>query len=128
MLTASDLADLRAVQAEFMPDQCQILAKPGIGRDQYGDLLEGDWEPVATVACRVNPVNIRGLGSESLTNAQFLTSTPQFEITVPFDTNVHDANRIMHVQSGTTFEISDSGMAGTFATARRVMAQQVGRG
>lgn len=128
MLTASDLTELRSVQAAFMPDQCQVLARSTDGRDQYGDQVESAWEVVSTVACRINTVNARGLSSESLTNAQFLTSTPQFEITVPFDTDVHDASRIRHVSSGIDFQVTDAGMAGTFATARRVIAQQVGRG
>lgn len=119
---APETAANRAVQARYMPDACQIMRRSST-RDAYNEQVD-TYAPVVTVQCRIAQVVSRG-GSEVVTGANMLTGTPQFELTVPYDTDVRDSDRIQH--NGTTYDVMDCGIAGTFATARRVILQRIGR-
>lgn len=120
---ASETAANRATQARYMPDTCQVLRRTST-RDAFNEKVDA-YEVVATVPCRIAALNVRGRGGETVSSAMVLTGTPQFELTVPYDTEVLDSDRIAH--NGITYDVTDAGLAGTFATARRVMLQRIGR-
>lgn len=112
----------RRQQERTMRDTCQIKRLTRGDRNQFGTKVES-WPVVATVKCRI--------AMQSASNEQpvmgALSSTPTFMLTVPWNTEVHDSDHVVHVPSGNEYEVKDAGQINTLATARRVQLVQLGR-
>lgn len=117
MLTADELAAMRATVEDALPDTAQVQRRTLVS-DGAGGYTES-WSTVATVACRV----ARGgqLPQERVI-AERLTTTSIWTLTLPALTDVTAADRI--VVASRTFEVVDVG-ARSDEVARRVVCMEV---
>lgn len=115
----------RRQQERTMRDTCRIKRRQDGSRNQFGQKTES-W-PVATeVKCRIS-MGASTVGANEQAVMGALSSVPTFTLTVPWNTTVLDSDRIEHVESGNEYEVKDAGQPNTFASARKVMLQRIGR-
>ena len=125
MLSDATLASLRAVQLAAMPDECLIERKTFGARNAFGERTE-TWTEVATVACRMAAVGLAGGRNAVVTAFRALTTTSDFDLTVPLDTDIRGGDRVTY--QGVTFEVAGEPITGTWATAKRVALTRLERG
>lgn len=118
MLTAAELAAMRATQAEAMPDTC-IVSRPTLTADGSGGQTEG-WATAATVACRVAPMGARGAERAI---AERMGAVMAYVVTVSTTTDVRSQDRI--VVGARTFEVVTVLDGEAWETARRVACTEV---
>ena len=118
MLTATELAAMRATQATAMPDTC-VISRPTLTPDGAGGQTEG-FATVATVACRVGPMGNRG---EERAIAERMGAVTPYMVTVPTTTDVRTQDRI--VVGARTFEVATVLDTEAWETARRVACIEV---
>lgn len=110
-----DLAQLRRVNQSFMPSVCTIKRNTATTRDAYGDPVS-TWETVASnVPCRVGRTN---LGSEQVTNARVLADVATHAASLPFDTDIHAADRLEF--DDVTYDVTGEPIATSYGTSKRV--------
>lgn len=98
MLTARELADLRADMVELMPGTA-VIERPTETVDNAG-IPKQSWAAVGTVICRVDPayrMDSRGVVADREAARVYFT------MTVPWDANIAEGDRV--VVSGDTLEI-----------------------
>ena len=117
MLTASDLASLRATQESLMPDTCVIERRTLGARDAYADRSE-TWATVATVPCRLAIAAGGNSTGEVVTAMQTLSAITSYALTVPWQTNVQGSDRV--TVNGARYEVKATPKAVSYMTAKRV--------
>ncbi len=117
MLSATDLAAMRSTVDASLPDVAQVQRRT-LTSDGAGGYTES-WNTVATVACRVAP---SGQSPQERVIAERLTATSVWTITLPAETDVRPADRLL---VGTrTFEVAGV-LARSEEIARRVICTEV---
>jgi len=91
-LSDAQLASFRADVAKLLPDTCTI-SSVGYTSDCAG-VSTPALTTVATVACRVDPINSRGGGIEAVAARQALDT--MYQLTVPYDTDIRVGYKVTH--------------------------------
>lgn len=100
MLSAAELAAMRDIEELVMPST-GVIERYGLTSDGIGGFTEA-WAAVGTVSCDLWPVNQREERERFRSGGQIISKSDWF-VTVPFDTNITAADRI--VVDGRSFEI-----------------------
>ena len=116
MLSAGELAAMRATQAEALPGTA-VISRNTPTSDGMGGWTDA-WAAVGTVDCRVSP---SGSGAESLI-AERITDADAWNITLPYNTDVTAKDRI--AIGARRFEVVTV-LPKSWETARRVVATEV---
>jgi hypothetical protein len=126
-LTAADLAELRAVQAGFMPETFEVLRNTATTRDAFNDRVD-DWQVVATVRGRIAATNARGQNNEVVTSAMFLSGVSTYDVTLPYDSVIQDQDRLRLTKGEKqfVFQVKPGSFNASFVTALRVTVQLIG--
>src|SRR5690349_5592668 len=96
ILTAGEMADIRADMEAILPDTCTITRTPNVQNDSGG---WADGTPVATdVACRLGPV----AGRERVLGGRVVEESDAV-LTLPYDADVEGADTITH--GGTVYQV-----------------------
>lgn len=90
MLTARELAQLRADILETLPDTCQIQ-RVTLVADAHGNTSEV-WATVATVACRLDPF-FRMASPNPVAAQEKMRNS--YRLTVPYDADLRDGDRVL---------------------------------
>ncbi len=98
LLTARELAQLRADLSELLPDTCTIL-RPTTGNTN-GYVSKTFGTAVASTACRIDP---NGGGGREVIAARE-GNTTDYILTLEYNADVEDTDRI--VISGTTYSVT----------------------
>lgn len=114
MLTDTELTDMQTIAESALPDTATIQRKTRTADSIGGATVV--WANLATVACRFTPAG--GSPQERLI-AQRLSPRSVFRITLPAETDVRAADRI--VIDGQTYDVAGL-LLGSWETARRVVA------
>ena len=93
MVAPADLAMLRAEQNTLMPGTAEIVRRTDGARDAFGDVTE-TWATVATVPCRLAASKLGNAGGEVVTVFGALTGVTQFDLTLPWDTDIRGKDRV----------------------------------
>ncbi len=118
MLTAAEIADMRATQDMALPSSCAI-SRVALTSDGAGGQTES-WSTNATVSCRLGALG--NSGAERVI-AERLTSVTPFVVTLPAGTDVLPKDRI--VVDGRAFEVVVVLDKAAWETARRVAVTEV---
>lgn len=114
MLTTAELAQLRAAVNRLLLDQVEIQ-RPMPVRQPDGSVAD-DWQPVATLACRVGPAPTP---HEQQLGGQLRGVTPVV-FTLPAGSDVQGEDRL--IWQGRTFNVSGAPGARSDELSRRVVA------
>lgn len=90
MLTASELAEARALQRTLMLDRVQIHRKQGEEWDEEAGRMVASWPLVADVPARISMPQ----GSGPIAVSGVLVYPEQTAITVPHDTDLYAGDRV----------------------------------
>lgn len=104
MLSASDLAAMKATMIESLPDSCTLVVDTYVSDGAGGHTTT----PSAgvTVACRVSPLRLtRSSANAEVEEVGRIIEQSLWLITMPYGTTVSPAHRITHDQGGRTFEV-----------------------
>lgn len=118
MLTAAELAALRAVQAEALPDECSVMRATETETADGG--VSHSRAAVATVACRLGAL---GRSGEERVIAERLSAVTGYVVTLPAETDVRAEDRL--TIGARTFEVAAVLATGAWETARRVAAVEI---
>lgn len=99
LLSARELASMRATMAASLPDTCVIQRKT-LTADGQGGRSEA-WAAAGTVACRIAPLQVRG--QAEVAAAGRVLETGDFIATLPNGTDVRAVDRL--VSGGVTYEV-----------------------
>lgn len=99
MLTAADLASMRAVLEQSLPGTA-VIQSGTLASDNGGGYTE-TFTAAGTVACRIAPVVNRG-GAEGETGGR-IEADAQYVITLPAETTIETDDRI--VADGVTYNV-----------------------
>ena len=119
MLTAAQVASMRATQKRALPQTCTIqrltsVSDGGGGRtESWADIADG-------VPCRVAPV----AGGETGTSGDRIVDESTHVITLPAGEDVTEADRI--VVDDQTYNVTLVRRRGPWETSRRVEAKEAG--
>lgn len=121
MLTATELANMRAAQIAALPGTCTISAKTETS-DGMGGRTES-WSTVASgVACRLSPMQAMGADVEAVVMEHF-QGRSLWQLTIPVTQAISHNNRV--TVAGTTYEVVQVRDGGQWETARRVILARV---
>lgn len=121
MLTADELAGMRAVQAAALPGTCDIVAKTALS-DGMGGRTES-WSTVASaVACRLSPMRALGANVEAVVMERF-QGRSLWQLTIPITQAISHTDRV--VVAGTMYEVVEARDGAQWETARRVILARV---
>lgn len=99
MLTASELAQLRADILATLPDTC-VIQRASAGTSTYYFANEGTASAVGTVACRLDPFNqMDSAGMVAGREANRAT----WRLTLAYDADISDGDQV--VVNGHTFQV-----------------------
>lgn len=115
MLTASDLAFMRATQDEALPDTCTIQQKT-LTSDGMGGYTEGWTDRATDVACRLAPATYRP-GEQVIAEQQVGSSL--WQLTLPAGQVIEASDRV--VVAGVTYEVVGVHSGGAWETAKRAL-------
>lgn len=119
MLTAAELAVLREVQEEAMPDTCTIQRR-SLQSDGMGGYTES-WSDLATgVRCRIASARYR---PEERAIAEQVRGKTLWMLTLPAGQDITARDRV--IVSGVAYEVVGLLTGGAWETARRVLLQRV---
>lgn len=100
MLTASELAQLRADVSELLPDTCRI-ERPTTGNTN-GYPTETWGTAVASAACRFDPETLRLPPKDALNDKE--TGVAYYKVTLTYNADVADGDRLIY--SGGTYQVT----------------------
>ena len=112
MLSAAEVAAMRAIQGEALPDTATRTRKALVPDGMGGHTETPSTE---TYACRIAPTSGR-----ELEVAARVTSAVTFTVTLPYDADVVASDEL--TANGRTFNVVAVLQGGTWATALRVLA------
>lgn len=99
MLTASELAQLRADVSELLPDTCRI-ERPTTGNTN-GYPTETWGTAVTSAACRFDPENRQSPG-DAINDKE--TGIAYYQVTLAYNADVADGDRLIY--SGGTYQVT----------------------
>ncbi len=111
MLTASDLANMRATQEDALPETCSIQVRALISDGQGGQRER--WSEGVSVACRLAPMS----KEEAAKYADKLGASSGWVVTLPHDTSVGVYDRI--TIGGVEYRVIGANENESWITARR---------
>jgi hypothetical protein len=117
-LSPSELAQLRSDLTDLLPDTCRIERATITKSGAYD--VETWGTAVASVACRVDPDNLRQ--NEDIVGEREAGIT-RYIVTVPYNTDVQDGDRLVH--GGNTYEITMLHDNHSARMARRLRVSQI---
>lgn len=122
MLSAVEIAAMRALQDEALPDTCTIMRATSVSDGMGG--MTSTWANVATdVACRL-ATTASYRPAEGVT-ADMVALTVMHMLTLPALTDIESADRVD--VGGTVYEVAGVlSPGGATETARRVLLSKVG--
>jgi hypothetical protein len=122
MLTANDLALMRAAQQAALPDTCSIQR----ATSSHNVIGEGvpSWAAVGVaIPCRLAPQlrrrDLQAVGEQQRTVGDWV-------VTLPYDTDVRSGDRI--IIGGDVYDVIDTQRAESWLTAIRCEVRRVGDG
>jgi head-tail adaptor len=118
LLSATDLAAMKATQALALPSTCTIQRVTRVA-DTLGGYTE-TWATLASgVACRLSAVG----ASTEVVVAERWAGRAMYQLTLPAGQDVTADDRV--VISSVTYEVAGLNSAGAWETARRVIVARV---
>lgn len=99
MLSAAELAELRSTMLDLLPSTCDIQYSTATTND-YGNTTHTWLNAATAVMCRVDPFNRQ---DSSGVFADREANTLYFQITLPYNANIQNGDRIIY--SGGTVEV-----------------------
>lgn len=121
MLSAAQLASMKATQVEAMPGTCTISGKTEAS-DGAGGRTE-TWASVATaVACRLSPMNAMGADVEAVVMERF-QGRSLWQLTVSSTQAITNLQRV--TVDGTVYEVVQVRDGADWETARRVTLARI---
>ena len=118
LLSAAEIADMRAVQSDTLPDTV-VIWRYTSSSDSMGGVTE-TWAAAGTVSGRLSPA---GRAGQEAIIAERLTAAEPWVITVPQGTTVYERDRM--VVGTRTFEIEYINEHAAWETARRCYGYEV---
>lgn len=119
MLTAADLAGMRATLDTSLPDAC-VISRSVLVEDGSGGWTD---TPVSiNTPCRVSPLATAGRDFESYDAGRIVSSVP-WVITFPFGMVVQPDDRITHM--GNSYEVIAAGSERTYEIDVRIIARRM---
>lgn len=119
MISAAELADMRAVADDFFPDTCTIQA-PTASVDATGSPVETFADTYTGVACRLDPAGLTG--GEAVRNMA-LEGESAWWLNIPYDQAIAVTYRVIH--GGTTYSVKAIWSGQSYATIRRALLVRV---
>jgi hypothetical protein len=121
LLTAGELAAMRATADAALPDTCTI-SRPALVSDGAGGQTSTYSQVGGTIACRLSPAGV-GTQSDEMELADRDTSTTDWIVTLPAGTDVGEKDRVL--TGGRTFEVTRVKAPMSWEISRRVLAIEV---
>lgn len=119
VITAAELAAMRAVADDYFPDTCTI-ATPTASVDATGSPIETFANTYTSVACRLDPT---GAGDEAVMNLA-LEGQSSWWLNIPYDQAIDETYQVIH--GGTTYQVKSVWAGQSYATIRRALLVRVG--
>lgn len=116
MMDDIELAGLRADLETLLPDTCVIQSLTQIADGQGG--FTDSWAAAGTVLCRLD--NVSGRKSDF---ARSMQSFSQWVLTVPQDTTITTANRVVHNEQ--TYSVAAVSDTGSLLACKRAALERV---
>lgn len=117
-ISAKELADMRAVADDFLPDTCTIQT-PTDSTGSMGGPSTSFGNTYTNIACRVDPM---GVGSESEV-ASALEGQSGWWLNIPYDQDIAITYRVVH--DGKTYEVKSVVDTQSYRTIRRAAMVRV---
>lgn len=117
MLTAEQVAEMRAVADEALPSRCDIQRRTRVS-DNGGGYTDQWFNQASSVPCRVAPA---GGGESAATASRVVDETTHF-VTLPAETDVTEADQI--VTEDATYEVTAVRRRGPWEVSRRVEVRE----
>lgn len=118
MLTARELADLRAEALDLMPSTCRI-ERPVV-TITYGATSEAWGTAVASVACRFDPDKTR---KEENVISDREAMVTRYQLTLPYNTDIQAGDRLIY--NGGTYELIELHEQHSLNVFRRARVSQI---
>lgn len=120
-ITSSELDQLRLDMAELMPDTAVIQASTWVGDGAGGG--SASWTPVTggTVACRIDPMNLRGVQAGVIAGQE--TLTVRYQATFPHDAPLVENYRV--VIGSSTYELVQLDVDHSKRATRRAIVSEI---
>ena len=120
-MTAEEITQLHADFVELMPDTCVIMSVTLVSDGAGGNTPS--WAAVTggTVACRVDPLNLRGSRVQVIAVEEVLTIN--YQGTFPHDAPLAEDRRV--VTDGNTYEIVQLDVDHTNRATRRAILSEI---
>jgi head-tail adaptor len=118
LISAADLAAMRATQALALPSTCSI-SRRALSADGMGGYSETWATLTASVACRLSPHS----APTEVIMAERYGGRQTWQLTVPSGTDVTADDRV--TIGSVTYEVVGINSAGAWETARRVIVGRV---
>lgn len=126
LVTAEELADLRAEQASYFPDTCVISTPGGVTTGAGG--VTNPTTSTATAVCRIAPAGRSGMVGDETQFADRLASRSLLTITMPYGTAVATTSTIYSPDvSGRAFEVISIAPPAGLELARQVAVAEKNR-
>lgn len=119
VITTAELAAMRAVADDFLPDLCTI-ATPTASVDATGSPIETFANTYTSVACRLDPT---GAGDEAVMNLA-LEGQSSWWLNIPYDQPIDEAYQVVH--DSRTYQIKSVWDTQSYRTIRRALMVRVG--
>lgn len=119
VITAAELAAMRAVADDFFPDTCTIQT-PTASVDATGSPVETFANTYTGVACRLDPT---GAGDERVMNLA-LEGQSTWWLNIPYDQVIDETYQVVH--GGVTYQVKSVWAGQSYATIRRALLVRVG--
>lgn len=116
MLSSDELAQLRSLQEDTMPDTCVVKRKTVTDTD---GVRAGTWSTLTTTVCRIRR---SGKEPQERAIAERLGVVAAYTIALPYGTDVTAQDRLE--AQGRVFEVAGA-LARSFETARLVVCKEI---
>lgn len=118
VISAAELAAMRAVADDYFPDLCTIQT-PTQGVDSTGSPIETFADTYSNVACRLDPT---GAGNETVMNLA-LQGQSTWWLNIAYDQLIDETYRVVH--GGVLYHVKSVWAAQSYATIRRALLVRV---
>ena len=110
-ITAAELAAMRAVADDFLPDTCTIQTVTA-SQDALGGVTDSYASTYTGVACRLDPSS----GGEGISN-NVIEGQSRWMLNIPYDPAISVNNRVVHESK--TYEVAYVWDTHSYSTIRR---------
>lgn len=119
VVTAQELADMRAIADDYFPDVCTIQT-PSSGVDSTGSPTETFSNTYTNVACRLDPAG----GGDELVRALALEGESAWWLNIPYSQAIAITYQVIH--SNITYQVKAVWDTHSYSTIRRALLVRVG--